>query len=66
MCNPIKLTERELKEIQFCMYYSENYMHGTMGHNSKVIVAKMAYAMGFHLDKKDGLIAPENVTLDKK
>lgn len=48
------------------MYYSENFSHGTMGHNMRVLIAKMAHAMDFHLDKKDGLIAPENVTLDKR
>jgi len=34
--------ERELSEIEFCCFYSKQYNHGTLGHNIRNIVAKMA------------------------
>lgn len=35
-------TDRQKKEIQFSILYEDQYGHGTDGHNSKVIIAKMA------------------------
>ena len=36
------LTERELKEIEFCRVYQRDFSHGTDGHNLRLIVAKLA------------------------
>lgn len=33
--------ERELKEIEFCVLYKQQFNHGTQAHNLRVIVAKM-------------------------
>ena len=35
-------TERELKEIAFCILYHREFGHGTDGHNAKIIIAKLA------------------------
>lgn len=35
-------TERELKEIAFCILYQREFGHGTDGHNAKIIIAKLA------------------------
>lgn len=35
-------TDRQKKEIQFSVLYEDQYGHGTDGHNSKIIIAKMA------------------------
>lgn len=34
--------ERQLKEIEFCRLYTKNFNHGTVGHNEKIIIAKLA------------------------
>jgi len=34
-------TERELQEIEFSRLYQRDFSHGTDGHNSKIIIAKM-------------------------
>ncbi len=34
-------TERELKEIDFCKVYQRDFLHGTDGHNIRLIVAKL-------------------------
>ncbi|GAF68166.1 unnamed protein product [marine sediment metagenome] len=34
--------ERELKEVEFCVLYKQQFSHGTNAHNLRVIVAKMA------------------------
>lgn len=60
MSNQIALTERELKEIKLCMYYTENLKHGTAGHNRMVLIATLAYANGFIL-MGDDLRVPDNV-----
>lgn len=36
------LTERELKEVQLCRLYQQEFSHGTDGHNIRIIVAKLA------------------------
>jgi hypothetical protein len=33
--------ERQQKEIKLCRLYAEKFAHGTDGHNSKMIIAKM-------------------------
>ena len=47
--------ERELKEIAFCMLYQKQFGHGTLGHNIRIIVAKMASI----LDNAESLINQE-------
>jgi hypothetical protein len=36
------LTERERKEIEFCLVYADQFNHGTDGHTRLLIVAKLA------------------------
>lgn len=38
----LKLTERELKEIDFARVYAKDFAHGTTGHNGLMLLAKMA------------------------
>ncbi len=33
--------EHQLKEIDFCEIYIKNFNHGTDGHSTKLIIAKM-------------------------
>ena len=33
--------DRELKEIEFCVLYAQQFNHGTVGHNAKTIIATM-------------------------
>lgn len=33
--------ERELKEIEYAVIYKQQFNHGTLGHNIRIIVAKM-------------------------
>ena len=33
--------ERQIKEIEFCQIYAENFSHGTDGHNAKLIISKL-------------------------
>lgn len=40
-----EFTERELKEIDFCILYQKNFAHGTVGHNEKLIIARMAWLL---------------------
>lgn len=35
-------SEREQKEIDFCKTYASYYAHGTNGHNTMMIVAKLS------------------------
>lgn len=53
--------ERELKEVDFCRLYYEQFRHGTDGHNIRVIVAKMESI----LDNAQSIInkEPEKVPL---
>jgi hypothetical protein len=55
--------ERELKEIKFCLLYKRQFSHGTMGHNVRIIVAKMASI----LENAESVInqTPERVPLDE-
>lgn len=45
----LELTQREIKEIQLCHYYADNLHHGTVGHNEKMLIAKLTGFMGFSL-----------------
>lgn len=36
------LDERQQKEVEFSEIYARDYHHGTDGHNSKLIITKMA------------------------
>ncbi len=58
----IALTERELKEIQLCMYYTENLQHGTADHDRMILIASLAHAVGFALYGHD-LTAPDNINI---
>ncbi len=36
-------TERQVKEIKFCLLYdTDDFRHGTDGHNPRMIIAEMA------------------------
>ncbi|MHC4413595.1 MAG: hypothetical protein ACYSW6_11625 [Planctomycetota bacterium] len=35
-------TDRQIKEINFAALYTDDFHHGTDGHNAKVIIAKMS------------------------
>lgn len=37
-----QFSERENKEIAFCKEYARNYAHGATGHNTMLVLAKMA------------------------
>ena len=37
--------ERQIKEINFSLFYAHQFNHGTDGHNSKLIVARFAGMM---------------------
>lgn len=37
-----KFTEREQKEIEFALMYSQNFAHGTPGHTHLMIIAQLA------------------------
>lgn len=56
----LTLDERELKEIQHCLYYRQNLAHGTVGHNLLMLVGKIADAIGFEIgsdsEGKDALV----------
>jgi hypothetical protein len=34
-------TDREQKEIQYCVMYMDDFNHGTDGHNMRIIIAKL-------------------------
>jgi hypothetical protein len=42
-------TKRQLQEIYLCLFYAETTVHGTDGHNSKLIVTQSARKLGFSL-----------------
>jgi hypothetical protein len=35
-------TDKQLSEIAFCLNYTELFNHGTDGHDTKALIAKMA------------------------
>jgi hypothetical protein len=45
----LQLTDRERKEVSFCKIYAKHFAHGSTGHNSMLLVAKLAE----HLDQRD-------------
>lgn len=63
---PLRLTERELKEIHHALWYERFANHGTVGHNMLVIIAKFARDKGFWLTDVGSLIVPANVTVLKQ
>lgn len=58
----ITLTEREINEIRLCMFYVENLKNGTDGHSRMILMASLAYSIGFLMDGLD-LTVPDNVTV---
>ena len=46
------LDDRELREIAFCRLYVSGFNHGTLGHNLRGLVVKLA-------DKLDGIVPME-------
>lgn len=57
---PLVLTVRELSEVRLAMNYAADYHHGTVGHNSYMLLAKFAEDKGFEIQGK-GIIYPDNV-----
>lgn len=54
-----ELTDREQKEVEFCLLYSDAFNHGTDGHTRLNIVAKLArklheYEIALDICKKTG------------
>jgi hypothetical protein len=58
----ILLTKREIDEIKLCMFYTENLRHRTDGHNRMILVASLAYSIGFLMDGQ-ALTIPDNVSV---
>lgn len=58
----ILLTKREIDEIKLCMFYTENFSHGTAGHNRMILIASLAYCVGFLMDGQ-ALTIPDNVSV---
>lgn len=58
--------ERQLREIEFCTVYKNNFGHGTDGHNGRVIIAKMAELLDMGLvphkvpEPQTGPMQPQN------
>lgn len=49
----MNLTERDLHEIQLCLFYGHTGAHGTAGHNRMVLIGKMARALGMTMESVD-------------
>lgn len=52
-----KFDERQMKEIKFDQIYAADFVHGTDGHNARLIIAKMAEMLELisqHITFKDG------------
>lgn len=66
MDNQLVLTERELQEIGMAMTYSQDFNHGTDGHNRLNLVTKLALAAGFRPSphSKWYVEKPENCRID--
>lgn len=61
----IILTEREISEIKLCMFYAENLKHGTDGHGRMILVASLAFSIGFLMDGRV-LTVPNNVSISEE
>lgn len=59
----ITLTKREIDEIRLCMFYTENLKHGTDGHSRMVLLATLAYSVGFAMNGGI-LVVPNDVTIE--
>ena len=53
MNDKVVLTQREHDEIKWAMLYRSHFSHGTAGHNQLRIIAKLAEALGFELNRED-------------
>lgn len=47
--------ERQTKEIDFAILYEREFKHGTDGHNSKLIIARMAELLTIYTKELDEL-----------
>ena len=47
------LTEKEWMEVEYCRVYAEEYNHGTDGHNTRLLVAKLADLLEQHYPDED-------------
>ena len=45
-----EFSDRELSEITLSLFYANNLKHGTSGHLSLMLVAKLARLLGFSLE----------------
>ena len=59
----IILTRREIDEIKLCMFYTENLRHGTTGHDRMILIASLAYSVGFLMDGQELAIIPDDVSV---
>jgi hypothetical protein len=53
--------ERQRKEIEFSRLYAGQFAHGTDGHNSKLIIAKLAGLLDQHYDDQVKPVDPHEV-----
>jgi len=59
--NRPEITERQWKEIEFCIVYSDDFNHGSTNHNIMNIVAIMARAIGeFIVDGELKIVPPKH------
>lgn len=54
-------SERQMKEIEFCSTYASDFGHGTDGHNSKIILARLASLLNSLHFELVGRNYPENI-----
>ena len=62
----MRITSRELQEIQHALYYEQHLSHGTVGHNVLILLAKFARAKGFDLFPDNRLHIPDNVVVETR
>jgi hypothetical protein len=61
----LRLTERDIKEIQHSLFYAERLAHGTAGHNQIMLIASLARFLGFQIDVYGELHFPDDVRIVK-
>lgn len=54
-------SERQRKEIKFCLTYASDFNHGTDGHNAKIILARLASLLNSLHFQLVGRNYPENI-----
>lgn len=62
----LHITTREASEILLALVYARDFHHGTAGHNSYMVLAKLATAVGFRIDedvKELQLLPPSDVLI---